>query len=98
MISDLEKKVRKLDIRQLIKDHLNIELEPVGKKGQLKCLCPIHNDTKPSLYIRSNNTFNCFGCKEKKFGGNVVDFIKRLKNFETREDAVLYLSEKYNIK
>jgi DNA primase len=35
--------------------------------------CPFHNDTNPSLCIYDNNSYYCFGCKEK--GQGAIDFL-----------------------
>jgi hypothetical protein len=39
-----------------------------------KCLCPFHDDTRPSMSIY-NNRFNCFSCGQK---GDVIALYRRL--------------------
>jgi DNA primase len=62
------------------------------KKGnQLRALCPLHEDTNPSLSIALDadgetkpNTFHCFGCHES---GSIIDFAAHLDGGTVREGA-----------
>jgi len=56
--------------------HCGIDFEKKG--SQLRCLCPFHEDTNPSLSITlaasgdtKANTWHCFGCRES---GSIIDF------------------------
>ena len=56
--------------------HCGIDFEKKG--AQLRCLCPFHEDTNPSLSITLEatgetkaNTWHCFGCKQS---GSIIDF------------------------
>jgi hypothetical protein len=45
--------------------------------GKGKCICPFHNDSKPSLYLNDEkNIFHCFGCGEK---GDIISLYGKLK-------------------
>ncbi len=62
------------------------------KKGsQLRALCPLHEDTNPSLSIALEaegdtkpNTFHCFGCHQS---GSIIDFAAHLDGGTLREAA-----------
>jgi DNA primase len=69
--------------------HYKLELKP-AKGSELVCLCPFHEDTKPSLRVNTEKrVFHCFGCDTK---GNVLDFVAR-KEAVTIRKAALMLSE-----
>lgn len=63
--------------------------QPLRKMGKtLVGLCPLHNEKHPSFYIYpETNSCWCFGCCQ---GGNVINFIRLLKNCSFQE-AVKYL-------
>lgn len=45
----------------------------VEKSGDRhRALCPFHKDSKPSMYIRDDGSFYCFGCHKK---GSVFNFL-----------------------
>ena len=47
---------------------------PVDRQG--RCLCPFHNDKKPSMKIYPNDKgYYCFSCGA---GGDVITFVSRL--------------------
>ena len=62
------------------------------KRGnQLRALCPLHEDTNPSLSIALEadgdtrpNTFHCFGCNQS---GSIIDFAAHLDGGTLREGA-----------
>lgn len=62
------------------------------KQGtQLRALCPLHEDTNPSLSIALEaagdtkpNTFHCFGCHQS---GSIIDFAAHLDGGTLREAA-----------
>lgn len=67
--------------------------------SNLKCVCPFHPDTDPSLYVYLHNedgyeSFNCFGCDE---GGSVIDYIMAAEEISIAE-ALKYFSENYSLK
>ena len=47
-----------------------IKVERVGDRH--RALCPFHKDSKPSLYIRDDGSFHCFGCQKH---GSVFSFV-----------------------
>ena len=68
--------------------HYDIELQKDGTKaGQFKCLCPFHEDTKPSMKVNTDrNIFNCFPCNA---GGNILEFVMQMDDIEIRPAAKL---------
>ena len=47
-----------------------LKVERVGDRH--RALCPFHKDSKPSLYIRDDGSFHCFGCQKH---GSVFNFM-----------------------
>ena len=47
-----------------------LKVERVGDRH--RALCPFHKDSKPSLYIRDDGSFHCFGCQKH---GSVFNFV-----------------------
>ncbi len=85
------KKVLYLDIERVIENELGEKI-PNGEPSMIRCQLPGHNDKEPSFAIyRRTNSFYCFGCQR---GGNVINFIKYLFDFNFIE-AVNYLYKKY---
>lgn len=82
-----------------IKDEVSIEdvisqfTEVIRNGPYVKALCPFHNDSKPSLNIFKNNRWRCFVCN---VGGDVIDFVQRVKNVSTRE-AASWLEKEYSV-
>lgn len=71
-------------------ESLGFALRRVG--GEYKCLCPFHNDTKPSFCInvrkRDGGIFKCFACD---WGGDIFDFVGHLhglKGFIEQADFI----------
>jgi putative DNA primase/helicase len=62
------------------------ELEKQG--SEYKCLCPFHNDTKPSLAFFEGNDgiwrYNCFACEAS---GDVIDFVAGMNSVDSAEAA-----------
>jgi DNA primase len=71
---------------QTILNHYGIETKKDGTKaGQVKALCPFHDDTKPSLKVNlERKIYHCFPCEAK---GNVLDFVMAREGCEIREAA-----------
>ena len=79
------------EIQQALKNPIeNFITKPIKKSGKnFISLCPLHNEKTPSFYIYSEtNSCWCFGCNQ---GGNVINFIKLLKDYSF-QDAVKYLN------
>ena len=54
-----------------------VSLQPGGRAGDLKGLCPFHNEDTPSFHVDMNrNVFFCFGCQE---GGDVFNFVQKTR-------------------
>lgn len=47
-----------------------LKVERIGDRH--RALCPFHKDSKPSLYIRDDGSFHCFGCQKH---GSVFNFV-----------------------
>ena len=64
----------------------DLTLEKDGNRpGQFKCLCPFHDDQKPSLKINTErNVYHCFACEA---GGNVLEFVMALEQCDIRAAA-----------
>ncbi len=62
-------------IKQIITGY-GIELK--GTEPQLKCVCPFHADTTPSMSVNTkDNVFYCHGCG---VGGNTYAFVMKKEN------------------
>ena len=59
-----------------------LKVERVGDRH--RALCPFHKDSKPSLYIRDDGSFHCFGCQKH---GSVFNFLME-QNGVSFQDAV----------
>ena len=79
--------MRKIDLIDRIKKEINlpelIEQSGVSLKkhsnGSYQGLCPLHNDTNPSLNITDKTgkwLWHCFGCGKK---GTAIDWMIELK-------------------
>ena len=65
------KVLRALDVEKFYSEVEGLELTPSGD-GQVNALCPFHEDSSPSLNIRTKDgVFKCFGCDKT---GSVFDF------------------------
>ena len=63
---------QRLDLAEVVGDV--VVLKPAGR-GQLKGLCPFHQEKTPSFHVhRDRGFFYCFGCQAK---GDVFDFVMR---------------------
>jgi DNA primase len=88
---DKVKKVLCLDIERVIENEFGDKI-PHGEPAMIRCQLPGHNDREPSFAVyKRTNSFYCFGCQR---GGNVINFIKHLFDFNFIE-AVNYLYKKY---
>jgi hypothetical protein len=88
---DKVRKVLSLDIDRVIENEFGIKI-PHGEPAMIRCQLPGHNDREPSFAVyRRTNSFYCFGCQR---GGNIINFIKHLFDFNFIE-AVNYLYKKY---
>ncbi len=78
------------DIVRIIGEHL--QLRPKGR--EFVCLCPFHDDHKPSMnVVPQKQIFHCFSCGA---GGDVFTFVQRFHKMEFRE-ALEYLAERGGI-
>jgi DNA primase len=75
------------DAKELIRQRLDIAevvgevvaLKPAGR-GQLKGLCPFHNEKTPSFHVHQERGFYyCFGCQSK---GDLFDFVMQTQGID----------------
>lgn len=73
------------DFARVLADY-GLELSKDGTRpDQHKCLCPFHEDTKPSLKVNTaKNIYHCFACEAK---GNVLDFVMAMDDIGIRPAA-----------
>jgi DNA primase len=77
--------LNKPDITQTIRNE-GIDLKKYGSR--YKAPCPLHSEKSPSFTVYPDSqSFHCFGCNE---GGDVIDFIIKLKNMSFK-GALAYL-------
>lgn len=78
------------DIVRIIGEHLSLK----AKGREYACLCPFHDDHKPSMMVVPHKQiFHCFVCG---VGGDVFSFVQRYHKMEFRE-ALEYLAERAGI-
>jgi hypothetical protein len=66
-----------------------INLKPTKHRKILSCLCPLHNEKRPSFFIYTDqNRCWCYGCNQ---GGDVISLVKLLYGYSFTE-AVKYLT------
>ncbi|MGL4419087.1 MAG: DNA primase [Gemmataceae bacterium] len=68
---------------------------PVTPAGKIfKCLCPFHNDSRPSLQVdRHYQNYHCWACGEK---GDVFDFVEKYEKVNFKE-ALAILAKRAGI-
>lgn len=76
---------------EAVLNHYNLEYTRKGT--QLRLLCPLHEDTNPSLSVTLEadsetkaNTWHCFGCQNS---GSLIDFVAHLDGCDLRAAAEL---------
>ena len=70
-----------------------VTLRPAGG-GNLKGLCPFHDEKSPSFSVRpSVGAWHCFGCQE---GGDVISFMMKIDHL-TFAETVERLADRYGI-
>lgn len=81
MSSEAKERIRsRLDIAEIIGDV--VALKPAGR-GQLKGLCPFHQEKTPSFHVHQDRGFfYCFGCQAK---GDIFDFVMQSQGVEFGE-------------
>ncbi len=76
------------DIAEVVRSR-GIELKPSGSTGDLKGLCPFHEDNEPSMIVTpGKGLFHCMSCGA---AGNVIQFAARLDGTTEREAALALL-------
>lgn len=92
MSSEAKEQIRsRLDIAEVIGEQ--VALKPAGR-GQLKGLCPFHDEKTPSFHVhRDKGFFYCFGCQAK---GDVYDFVMRTQGISFAE-ALRHLGERAGV-
>ena len=81
MPSDAKEQIRaRLDIAEVVGEV--VALKPSGR-GQLKGLCPFHNEKTPSFHVNEDRGFYyCFGCQAK---GDIFDFVMQTQGVDFYE-------------
>lgn len=79
-IIDFEQKKEAAKQTPILGLYLFQKLRKLGSR--YTALCPFHNEDTPSFVIYPDNSFYCFGCQAH---GDVIDFMKLLKNFDFKE-------------
>ena len=79
MSLDAKEQIRqRLDIAEVVGDV--VALKPAGR-GQLKGLCPFHNEKTPSFHVHQDRSgfYYCFGCQAK---GDLFDFVMQTQGVD----------------
>jgi len=89
---DLKKNVKLAnDVVDVVSGYLSVV--PAGKI--FKCLCPFHNDTRPSLVLdRNYQNFRCWSCDAR---GDIFDFVMKFEKVSFPE-ALRILAHRAGIK
>lgn len=75
-------------------DYLKVDLRPTGP-GQLKGLCPYHDEKTPSFTVFSDDhSFHCFGCEKN---GSIIDAVMFKEGFEEPIEALQWLNKEYGL-
>jgi DNA primase len=75
------------DIAQVVQSY-GIELKP-SSRGDLKGLCPFHDDSEPSLVVTpGKGLFHCMACGA---AGNVIQFVAKKEGIAEKEAALRLL-------
>ena len=84
------KKIIETVSMEMVLKHYGV-LDRLKKSGRnLVGCCPIHQGSNPRQFSVNfeGNMFNCFG--DCKSGGNVLDFVTKMKKISIREAALLF--------
>ncbi len=81
MASDAKERIReRLGLAEVIGEV--VALKPAGR-GQLKGLCPFHDEKTPSFHVHQDRGFYyCFGCQAK---GDIFDFVMQTRSMSFPE-------------
>jgi DNA primase len=89
-MNETEQIKERLNVADLISEYL--KLERAG--GNLKGLCPFHNEKTPSFMVNPEKNFwYCFGCQK---GGDIFTFLQEIEGLEFRE-ALERLAERAGV-
>lgn len=91
-MTDLEQIKQKIDIIQLVSEHVVLKKTGANFKG----LCPFHTEKTPSFVVSpERQIWHCFGaCQE---GGDIFKFLMKLENLEFPE-ALKILADRAGVK
>ncbi len=88
--SDRDRVLDATDIVRLVGDHCALR----AKGREYVCLCPFHDDHKPSMYVVPHKQiYHCFSCGA---GGNAIDFVMGHLGM-TFPEALAHLAERAGI-
>jgi hypothetical protein len=68
-----------------LEDVVERKVEPLS--ANRKVHCPFHQENTPSLHVRLDGTWHCYGCGK---GGDVLDFLAYLHEGRKAEGATLF--------
>lgn len=92
-VDEIERLKREIDLKELV-EFSGVKLKSKGKNfiGN----CPFHKDKENSLVISKNkNLWNCFGACQQ--GGDVIEWVMRIKNISFRHAIEILIETGANI-
>jgi DNA primase len=90
MRGDVETIKERLDIAEVVKEHVKLEKAGQSYKGR----CPFHNEKTPSFFVSPvRQSYYCFGCGAK---GDIFTFVQELEGLSFKE-ALKALAEKAGV-
>ena len=87
---DLERLKQRISLLEYLQHH-NWTARPAGTSQQFVGLCPLHRETRPSIYVNARkNLFYCHGCGR---GGDLIRFVQLFLDLPFRQ-SVAHLEQR----